>query len=347
MNVKAGYREEIQSRRQVWMAVGATLAVWLAAALAWPLTGAVVPWDSKNHFYPMFRFLGEALRHGTVPLWNPYHFSGYPAVADPQSLIFTPSMMLFALLAPDASMAVFDMVIAAHLLAGGIGALGLARRWRWHPAAGLLAAIVFMLGGAASSRLQHTGMIISYAWFPPALWSLQVALDRRSLARALLAGLFVTLMALGRDQVAYLLCLTLVGAVLHEVAASASPRAYVASRLPVLACAALVALACMLAPILLTMQFLHDSNRPGIAYGMALEGSLDPVNLLTLFSPDMFGSLDPVYDYWGPGAATPGGGAAPEGLLRSPWAIGRLVPSADSSAASPVRAPTKACKYSV
>ncbi len=285
-------------------AIAFLFAIQASGQVMWQTARAVVPWDSKNHFYPMFRFLGEALRQGTLPLWNPYHFSGYPAVADPQSLIFTPSMMLFALIKPDAGMTVFDRVIAAHLLAGGIGVLGLARRWRWHPAAGLLAAAVFMLGGSASSRLQHTGMIISYSWFPLALWSLQAALDRRSIGLAVLAGLVATLMALGRDQVAYLLCITLLGAVIHEILTAPSARAYLRSRLPVLACAGMVAIACMLAPILLTMQFLHGSNRPGIAYGMALEGSLDPVNLLTAFSPDIFGSLDRIYDYWGPGAAT-------------------------------------------
>ena len=294
--------------RRAWLGTIAFLAAMQTVGWSlWQLAGTVVPWDSKNHFYPMFRFLGDALRHGTIPLWNPYHFGGYPAVADPQSLVFTPSMVLFAALAPNASMAAFDAVIAGHIFLGGVGMLGLARRWRWHPAAGVLAALVFMLGGSASSRLQHTGMIISYSWFPLALWSLGAALDRRSLRLAILAGLFATLMALGRDQVAYLLCITLVATVLRQAVRSDRTLVYLRSRLPVIFCAGATAFACMLVPILLTMQFLHNSNRPGIAYGMALEGSLDPVNLLTLFSPDIFGSLDPVYDYWGPGAATVAG----------------------------------------
>ncbi len=192
----------------------AGLALYLAGVfLFWRLNDLVVPWDSKNHFYPMFRFLADALRHGTVPLWNPYHFAGYPAVADPQSLIFTPSMVLFALVAPDASMPVFDAVILAHLFVGGAGVLALARRWGWHPAAGCLTALVFTFGGAASGRLEHTGMIISYIYFPWALWGLQAALARRSLRWAVLTGLFVALMALGRDQVAFTLCLCLIGCV--------------------------------------------------------------------------------------------------------------------------------------
>ena len=170
-----------------------------------------MPWDSKNHFYAMFRFLGDALHRGEIPLWNPYHFGGHPTIADPQSLIFTPSMVLFALIAPNASMQLFDAVILAHLFAGGVCILGLSRRWGWHPAGAVLAAIIFMLGGAASSRLQHTGIIISYSFFPAALWCLEIALERRSYRFALAFGLAASLMALGRDQVAFLLCTVLVG----------------------------------------------------------------------------------------------------------------------------------------
>lgn len=279
----------------------ALIFVMSAGFCHWLWDQAVVPWDSKNQFYPMFQFLADALRHGTVPLWNPYQFSGYPAIADPQSLIFTPSMVLFALLAPNASMTMFDAVIFAHLATGGLGILLLGRRWGWHPVAAFMAALVFALGGSAAGRLEHTGMIISYSYFPWALYALQGALQRRSLPWAAAAGLTVTLMAVGRDQVAFLLCLALAAAVLGDALSSRTPVKYLLSRATVLLCAGIVTVALMIVPILLTLQFVHDSNRPSITYGVALAGSLNPVNLLTLIAPGMFGTLDKVYDYWGPG----------------------------------------------
>ena len=303
-------RAPAQVRAPAWSAATTALVLAVlvgAAAIAfarWQIDRTVVPWDSKNHFYPMFRFLGDALRHGGVPLWNPYHFGGYPAVADPQSLIFTPTMALLAFLLPGVSMAGFDAIVLAHLVAGGAGLVGLARRWRWHPAAALLMALVFVFGGSAASRLQHTGMIVSYAFFPLALWSLVAALDRRSIPLALAAGVLAALMTLGRDQVAFLLCIALAGCAVARIANAERPGAYFKSRWPYLLLAGMTTVALVAVPALLTMQFLHDSNRPGIALGMALEGSLDPVNLLTLLCPDIFGSLDKVYDYWGPGAAT-------------------------------------------
>ncbi len=278
-----------------------SLVVFYGLALAsWLYSGTVVPWDSKNHFYAMFRFLGDALHNGEIPLWNPFHFGGHPAIADPQSLIFTPSMVLFALIAPNAPMQLFDAAVLAHLFAGGVCILGLLRRWRWHPAAAVLAAIIFMLGGAASSRLQHTGIIISYSFFAAALWCLDIALERRSYRFALAFGLSASLMALGRDQVALLLCTVLTGYLVLAAAQSGNALVYLRARAGILALSAALILAILIVPALLTMQFLADSNRPGVPFGVAAVGSLAPVNLITLFAPNFFGSLDHLYDYWGP-----------------------------------------------
>src|SRR5215217_5137974 len=122
------------SSRRTTLALGAVLAVWALAAAAWPLTGSVVPWDSKNHFYPMLRYLGIALEHGELPLWNPYHFSGHPSVADPQSLLFTPTMLLLAWAVPSPSMQLFDLVVFAHLLPGALATIMLFRLRGWRPA---------------------------------------------------------------------------------------------------------------------------------------------------------------------------------------------------------------------
>ena len=300
------YPTEKKDSAQIWTSNTFRLAVlslvfFYGLALAsWLLTATVVPWDSKNHFYAMFRFLGDALHNGEIPLWNPYHFGGYPAIADPQSLIFTPSMVLFALIAPNASMQLFDAIILAHLLAGGICILGLSRRWHWHPAGAVLGAIIFMLGGAASSRLQHTGIIISYSFFPAALWCLDIALERRSYRFAVAFGLCASLMALGRDQVAFLLCAVLVGYLVFCAVQSGSALVYLRARAGLLTSSAVLILLIMSVPALLTMQFLADSNRPGFPFGVAATGSLAPVNLITLFVPNFFGSLDHLYDYWGP-----------------------------------------------
>jgi hypothetical protein len=288
------------ARHHTLRALLAILAVWTIAASIWPLTGMVVPWDSKNHFYPMLRYLGAALAHGELPLWNPYHFSGHPAVADPQSLIFTPTMVLFGWLVPQPSMELFDAFVFGHFLPGALAFVPLFRRRGWHPAGAVLAAVIFILGGSATARLQHTGMIISYGFFPLALWHLEEALERRSYRFGVTFAVIAALMTVGRDQVAFLSAVTLVGVVIHQAWTSPASWAYLMRRVALLLTMALVGGALLAVPSLLTMQLLATSTRPSFGYGVAAMGSLPPGSLATVLFGNVFGSLHWSYDYWGP-----------------------------------------------
>ena len=79
---------------------------------------------------------------------------------------------------PAPSIRAFDLVVYAHLLVGGLALGTLGWRMGWPLPATVLAAAVFMLGGPASGRLQHTGIILSYAMLPPAMLLLSLALQR-------------------------------------------------------------------------------------------------------------------------------------------------------------------------
>ncbi len=284
------------------MVVAGTIgALWLIAASRWVLADAVVPWDSKNQFYAFFRFLAASIHAGVSPFWNPYHYGGHPSVADPQSLIFAPALALWALLDPTPSLRAFDLIVYAHLLAGGLAVGAIGWRARWPAAACVLAAVLFMFGGAAAGRLQHTGLILSYAFFPPALLLLELALERRSILIALGFALVASTLALGRNQVAMLLCLVLLAVAIAEIAGAAQPLRYLRERLAVLAVMAVAGLALIAVPMLLTMQFAALSNRPAELIDEALKGSLYPANLAQLAVADIFGTHK---TYWGPSAGT-------------------------------------------
>jgi hypothetical protein len=288
------------SRRNTAAAFAALGLFWIAAASTWQLAESVVPWDSKNHFYPMLRYLGSSIAQGEWPLWNPFHFGGHPTAADPQSLLFTPTMLAFAALVPDASMQTFDVAVLAHLLLAGTAALLFFRRKNLHPAGAVLAGMMIVLGGSASARLQHTGIIISYAFFVPALLMLDVALEKRCWRWT--AGFAATgaLMAVGRDQIAFLFTLALIGYVFAAAASQERPMRWLANRLPLLAVAGLMSALLVAVPALLTLQLLADSNRPAISFGYAAMGSLVPSSIATMLAPDIFGTLDPANVYWGP-----------------------------------------------
>src|SRR5258708_11700996 len=283
------------------VSVGLLAAVWCAAVSRWVVSDLLVPWDSKNQFRAFFRFLAGTLRAGEWPFWNPYHYGGHPSVAAPQSLVFNPVFVVWGLLDPDPTMRAFDLVVFAHLLAGGIGVAAIGWRARWPVPANVLAAALFMFGGAVSGRLQHTGIILVYALFPLALLLPQLALERRSL---MLAGGFAIMaadIAFGRNQVALLLCALLLAAAVAEISVSAKPLGYVRERSGVFATQAVAAVAWLHVPVLLTMQFAQLSNRPAESVEDALRGALYPANLANLAIADIFGTH---HSHSGPGAAT-------------------------------------------
>ena len=282
-------------------AATAVAAIWSVAAATWIVADTVVPWDSKNQFYAFFRFLADSLHAGASPFWNPYHYGGHPSIADPQSLIFAPLFFLWALFDPAPSIRAFDLLVYVHLLIGGLAMTAIGWRARWPLPANILAAALFMLAGAASGRLQHTGIILSYGLFPLAWLTLQLALQKRSLPLALCFTVVAVTLALGRNQVALLLCYVLIAAAIAEIVSAPQPLRYLRERLPVLAVMTLAGTALLVVPLLLTLQFAELSNRPGELLDEALKGSVYPANLATLAVANIFGTHG---SYWGPNGAS-------------------------------------------
>src|SRR5947208_17183834 len=136
------------------------LAIFALAfvACAWPwLSGAVtIPWDAKSQFFPPVQFLASSLARGEWPWWTPNVFAGWPLIADPQSLLFSPLHVLLAASSPAVDLRAFDAVTFVYLFLGGLGVLMFFHDRGWHPAGGIVAAMAFALGGSASARIQHT-----------------------------------------------------------------------------------------------------------------------------------------------------------------------------------------------
>ena len=290
--------------------VGPALMLLLAMAplLAWPwLSGAMaIPWDAKAHFLPQIQFLAQSLARGDSPFWAPYVFGGHPQIADPQSLLFSPTYLLLALIDGTPDPWVVDILLIAMVVAGGISLMFWARDREWHWGGALIAALCFCWGASMAWRIQHVGQVLSLVWLPVALFCIERTLQRSSLLWGLVAGLVLARIATGRDQVAllglYLLAAyslwRLIGA--HDPSQDARDRGRALAGLVLAAC---VALALSAVPILFTALLAQESNRPEIGLVDAGKGSLHPALLLTLMMPDVFGATGRGDDYWGPPSA--------------------------------------------
>jgi hypothetical protein len=282
----------------------ALLAAWLLFSWPWLSGRVTIPWDAKAHFHPQVQFLAHAIARGEWPFWTPNVFSGHPQIADPQSMMFAPPMLLLALINPDPTLRAVDATVLAMLLLGGVGVVMLARELGWHWAGALLAALGFAFGASMAWRLQHYGQVMSCAWWPLAHLALKRALERGSPAYGLGSGALAAVIVLGRDQVGLLAAYLLAGYALWHVATASAPLAALRRSLLPLAAAALAAISIAGLPILLTALLSGLSNRPAIDLEGAGRGSLHPALFITMLFPHLFGAAGEMARYWGPPSFT-------------------------------------------
>jgi len=119
----------------------------LTVVAAWDfLRGEIVVGpDAAIQFYPWYSFLGESLRSGDIPAWNPHQFSGTPFAADPLSgWTYLPAMLLFAFLP---LVAAAKSYLFLHLLLAALFSYALARSLGMEIPGALLAAVAYGYSG--------------------------------------------------------------------------------------------------------------------------------------------------------------------------------------------------------
>lgn len=275
------------------------ILVWALLTAPW-LSGAVtIPYDAKALFHSQLQFLANAFHSGQSPWWNPNTFAGMPQIADPQSLIFSPAVLL-AYFEKIPSFRELDTYVFILLALGGLAIFKLCQDRGWHPAGCTVAAIVFAFGASSAWRVQHIAHIQSLAYFAIGMWLLARALQRSSVFYGVLTGIAAGMMMIEPNQVALLGAYVLAGTYVAHWLQSTNRRAALIASIKPLACAFVAAVLLDVVPLLSTYLFLESSNRPEILFSEAVRGSLHPASLLTAVVPDMFGSISSNVDYWGP-----------------------------------------------
>lgn len=146
----------------------AALIVFRVVATGHGLGGAG---DLELMYRPYWRYLGESLRAGRLPLWDPDMGIGIPFAASPQSqALYPPAMLVFALLPMELAVLVFCL---GHLLLLAVGVQRLARRMGWDASVSLCAAALMASAPLVFSSIVRPNVLCAEAWLP---WTLLAAL---------------------------------------------------------------------------------------------------------------------------------------------------------------------------
>jgi hypothetical protein len=123
----------------------------------------LAPGDGWSQILGIRILVGEVIKNGQLPLWNPYIFCGMPLMAALQPGALYPPTWLFAIFSPKAAMN--WMVITTYHVAL-IGAYLYARRIGCNRAGSMIAGVAFAFGGYMTAHLGHTNRVAAAAWLP-------------------------------------------------------------------------------------------------------------------------------------------------------------------------------------
>ncbi len=167
-------------RREYWDLAAVVVLIVLTLTVEWDLLQGetMIGMDTPTGFYPWYSFLGQRLRAGQLPLWNPHQFSGAPFAADPESgWMYLPAMLLFTVLPLDAAAKSYMLL---HLMVAGLAVYALARALEMSVVGALVASTSYastgFLYGHHLCCFAYAGVT---AWLPLAILGAELAIRSR------------------------------------------------------------------------------------------------------------------------------------------------------------------------
>lgn len=159
--------------------------------------------DVFTYFYPYKAYAAEAIRTGSLPLWNPYLFMGAPFLANIQSAVLYPLHLPLYWL-PVPKMVSWSAVL--HLFLAGAFTYLLARRALGYTSWGAMTAgLTLSLGGFLGAQVEHINQLNVLIWLPLLLFLFHQSYASRRTIYIVLTSLVIGLQFLaGHTQSSYI-----------------------------------------------------------------------------------------------------------------------------------------------
>lgn len=279
----------------------------LAPAL---IPGRGLYWGTASlQFIPWRITAWQQIQNGIFPLWNDLSGMGAPLLANYQSaLLYPPGWLTFLLAVVAGTNGLvwgFGLLLAGHLIWGGIGMSRLMKRLGLNDIAQMIAGVSFAMCSYWVARGSFFSMVWTGSWLP---WIILYASDIANPVEGIvIRGRFIHLRLMlclafqllaGHAQLAWYSILFAVVWVFSGIFRTSGWKNRLTSIFR-LASAGLLAIGLASIQLIPTAEYLLNSQRASAyEYQQAMTFSFWPWRLLTLVMPNVFGS--PGYgNYWG------------------------------------------------
>ncbi|MEO8287262.1 MAG: YfhO family protein [Chloroflexota bacterium] len=250
--------------------------------------------DIAALYFPTYSYAAAEIKAGSLPLWNPHIFSGMPLAADVQSGLFYPVNWILFLFVKIEYGALEWLLIFHYWLASAFTYLFLRDLKLGRPAA-LVGGIVFGFCGFMTAHFGHLPMILVASWIPATLLAFRRAYFAPSFGGwvwSIVAGVCIAMSFLAGHAQVFSYGLMAAGLLWLYLLFSAKPLT-LRGALPWVAkgATAIVVFAGLCALQLLpSVELSAQSVRSSISYEEAGAFAAQPITLLNLFLPRVYGS---------------------------------------------------------
>ncbi len=144
--------------------------------------------DVIHQLYPWKTFTIDSLKNFTIPLWNPYNFSGHPFLADIQSAVFQPLNLLYLILAQPIA---WGLTVALQPFIALIGTYLFAKKIGLKKETAIFSSIGYAFSLYMSTFLEYNTMGHVIAVLPITLYGVELILEKNKFKGVLIFSLSI------------------------------------------------------------------------------------------------------------------------------------------------------------
>ncbi|MFQ5715586.1 MAG: hypothetical protein ACE5GQ_00635, partial [Nitrospinales bacterium] len=256
-------------------------------------------WFGEDFFaqnFPNRSYAAVEIAQGSLPLWNPYVFSGMPFLADIQTAVLYPFNVVLSLMVESGrlSYALFEYQVVFHFVLGGCFMYFFLRSLDIDFAGALLGGILFAFGGFFINHAHHSNMVHSGIWLPAVFYCCLRGV-KRNRGWLWVCPLLLTCSLFGGHPQMTIFIVYAFSAYYFFLAWTSRKQTALKRSVYHFSLVMVSFVLLSLIQILPTAEFLQNTSRGELGFAAAVKDSLPPRALWTFFMADLF---LPTYESW-------------------------------------------------